>query len=69
MQRAIIRQRGVSMFIEPILLATAPEPFSDRHYIFEPKIDGHRLLFSQKNSWIRLYTRHETECTQHTPSC
>ncbi|MDL1163162.1 hypothetical protein P0100_19225 [Yersinia pestis] len=55
------------MFIEPMLLATAPAPFSDPHYIFEPKIDGHRLLFSQKSGRIRLYTRHETECTQQYP--
>lgn len=55
------------MFIEPMLLATAPVPFSDPRYIFEPKIDGHRLLFSQKSGRIRLYTRHETECTQQYP--
>ncbi|PJN56095.1 hypothetical protein PAEVO_28180 [Paenibacillus sp. GM2FR] len=55
------------MFIEPMLLATAPTSFSDSHYIFEPKIDGHRLLFSQQSGRIRLYTRHETECTQQYP--
>ncbi|KOP64343.1 ATP-dependent DNA ligase [Bacillus sp. FJAT-18019] len=55
------------MFIDPMLLATAPGPFSDSHYIFEPKIDGHRLLFSQQSGRIRLYTRHETECTQQYP--
>ncbi|OME86541.1 MULTISPECIES: ATP-dependent DNA ligase [Paenibacillus] len=55
------------MFIEPMLLATAPVPFSDPRDIFEPKIDGHRLLFSQKADRIRLYTRHETECTQQYP--
>lgn len=35
------------MFIDPMLLATAPGPFSDSRYIFEPKIDGHRLIYSQ----------------------
>ncbi|WP_339292751.1 ATP-dependent DNA ligase [Paenibacillus sp. FSL W8-0187] len=55
------------MFIDPMLLATAPGPFSDQGYIFEPKIDGHRLLFSQQSGRIRLYTRHETECTQQYP--
>ncbi|MDH6673593.1 ATP-dependent DNA ligase [Paenibacillus sp. LBL] len=55
------------MFIDPMLLATAPAPFSDSHYIFEPKIDEHRLLFSQQSGRIRLYTRHETECTQQYP--
>lgn len=55
------------MFIEPMLLATSPEPFSDPHYIFEPKIDGHRLLFNQVGGKIRLYTRHETDCTRQYP--
>jgi len=55
------------MFIEPMLLATAPRPFSDPRYIFEPKIDGHRLLFSQVYGQIRLFTRHETDCTRQYP--
>ncbi|MGW8822204.1 ATP-dependent DNA ligase [Paenibacillus lautus] len=55
------------MFIDPMLLATAPAPFSDSRYIYEPKIDGHRLLFSQEDARIRLYTRHEVECTNQYP--
>lgn len=55
------------MFIKPMLLATSPESFSDPHYIFEPKIDGHRLLLSQQDGRIRLYTRHETDCTRQYP--
>jgi len=42
------------MFIEPMLLATAPAPFSDSRFIFEPKIDGNRLIFSQQNGVVRL---------------
>ncbi|SMF88186.1 DNA ligase-1 [Paenibacillus uliginis N3/975] len=56
------------MFINPMLLETAADgPFSHQDYIFEPKIDGHRLLFSQQNGRVRLYTRHETECTNQYP--
>jgi DNA ligase 1 len=55
------------MFIDPMLLATAPAPFSDPRYIFEPKIDGHRLIFSQKDGVIRLYTRHNNDCTRQYP--
>lgn len=55
------------MFIEPMLLATAPAPFSDSHYIFEPKIDGHRMIFSQQNGVVRLYTRHNNDCTRQYP--
>ncbi|MFU1797661.1 ATP-dependent DNA ligase [Paenibacillus azoreducens] len=55
------------MFIYPMLLATAPSPFSDSDYIFEPKVDGHRLIFSQESSMIQLYTRHNNDCTQQYP--
>jgi DNA ligase-1 len=50
-----------------MLLATAPGPFSDPRYIFEPKIDGHRLIFSQQDGVIRLYTRHNNDCTRQYP--
>lgn len=55
------------MFIDPMLLATAPGPFSDSRFIFEPKIDGHRLIFSQQNEVVRLYTRHNNDCTRQYP--
>lgn len=55
------------MFINPMLLATAPKPFSDPHFIYEPKIDGHRLIFSQQGDVIRLYTRHSNDCTRQYP--
>ncbi|MFB4325990.1 ATP-dependent DNA ligase [Priestia sp. BR_2] len=55
------------MFIDPMLLATAQAPFSDSRYIFEPKIDGHRLIFSQQNGVVRLYTRHNNDCTRQYP--
>lgn len=55
------------MFISPMLLATAPSPFSHSNYIFEPKVDGHRLIFSQESGAIRLYTRHNNDCTRQYP--
>ncbi|WP_339816750.1 ATP-dependent DNA ligase [Paenibacillus sp. FSL R7-0216] len=55
------------MFIDPMLLATAPGPFSDPRFIYEPKIDGHRLLFSQQDGVVRLYTRHKNDCTHQYP--
>lgn len=55
------------MFIDPMLLATAPAPFSDPRFIFEPKIDGHRLIFSQESGTVRLYTRHNNDCTRQYP--
>lgn len=55
------------MFIGPMLLATASSPFSDSKFIFEPKVDGHRLIFSQQSGAIRLYTRHNNDCTRQYP--
>ncbi|WP_054943691.1 ATP-dependent DNA ligase [Paenibacillus ihuae] len=56
------------MFISPMLLKSAIGPYSHSDYIFEPKIDGHRLIFSQQSGGtIRLYTRHNNECTQQYP--
>ena len=55
------------MFISPMLLETAPVPFSHSNYIFEPKVDGHRLIFSQQSGDIRLYTRHNNDCTRQYP--
>jgi len=50
-----------------MLLHTAPGPFSNSDYIFEPKIDGHRLVYSQQAEKVRLYTRHENDCTLQYP--
>lgn len=36
-------------FIYPMLLEQADKPFSDGRYVFEPKIDGHRLILSRSN--------------------
>ncbi|MCV9947780.1 ATP-dependent DNA ligase [Paenibacillus sp. BT-177] len=55
------------MFISPMLLETAAAPFSDSRYIFEPKIDGHRLIYSQQNGTVRLFTRHNNDCTHQYP--
>lgn len=55
------------MFISPMLLQIAVMPFSDDNYIFEPKIDGHRLILSRMNGETRLYTRHNNEVTRQYP--
>ncbi|GGG13940.1 SPBc2 prophage-derived DNA ligase-like protein LigB [Paenibacillus albidus] len=55
------------MFISPMLLQPAPGPFSHNDFIFEPKIDGHRLIYSQESGAVQLYTRHNNECTRQYP--
>ncbi|TQK45786.1 DNA ligase-1 [Brevibacillus sp. AG162] len=55
------------MFIFPMLLEQADKPFSDGRYIFEPKIDGHRLILSRSNGETRLNTRHNNDVTAKDP--
>jgi DNA ligase-1 len=55
------------MFISPMLLEKHDIPFNSSTHIFEPKIDGHRLILSRMNGETRLWTRHHTECTRQYP--
>jgi DNA ligase 1 len=34
------------MFLPPMLLEKREAPFNDERFIFEPKIDGHRMIIS-----------------------
>lgn len=55
------------MFIEPMLLEEKEKPFDDSNFIYEPKIDGHRLILSKIAGKTTLYTRHNNECTVQYP--
>lgn len=50
-----------------MLLEQVDIPFSDGGYIFEPKIDGHRLILSRCNGATHLYTRHNNDVTVKYP--
>lgn len=55
------------MFISPMLLDTKDKPFSDPTYVFEPKMDGHRLILSRSGVETRLFTRNHKDCTRQYP--
>jgi DNA ligase-1 len=55
------------MFVEPMLLGKREEPFDDDRYVFQPKIDGHRLILSRMAGVVRLYTRHNNDVTRQYP--
>jgi DNA ligase-1 len=55
------------MFISPMLLEQRAEAFDDDSFVFEPKIDGHRLILSQSNGETRLWTRHNNDVTRQYP--
>ncbi|MDQ0114337.1 ATP-dependent DNA ligase [Paenibacillus harenae] len=50
-----------------MLLQKKEEPFDDERYIFEPKIDGHRLILVRSGGKVKLYTRHENDVTARYP--
>ncbi|WP_445655105.1 ATP-dependent DNA ligase, partial [Spongiibacter marinus] len=55
------------MFISPMLLESAKDPFDSDDYITEIKFDGIRLLASKDGGRMRLYTRHNNEVTAKFP--
>ncbi|MBB6732679.1 ATP-dependent DNA ligase [Cohnella zeiphila] len=55
------------MFLTPMLLAKREDPFDDPRYLYEPKIDGHRAIFSIENGVARIYTRHHSDVTRQYP--
>lgn len=52
---------------EAMLLEKREDPFDDERFIFEPKIDGHRLLMTKHNDHIKLFTRHGNDVTIQYP--
>lgn len=55
------------MFISPMLLHKSIEPFDNRDYISELKLDGIRLIVSKIDDQIKLYTRHHNDVTALFP--
>ncbi|MFE8701096.1 hypothetical protein ACFYKX_10865 [Cytobacillus sp. FJAT-54145] len=55
------------MFLPMMLLEARTEPFNHEDYMFEPKFNGIRLQWIQRNGEISLYTRHETLITNRFP--
>lgn len=53
------------MFISPMLLHRVDDPFSD--YLTELKLDGIRLIWSNINGVVKIYTRHKTDVTNRFP--
>lgn len=55
------------MFVSPMLLHKTEQPFEDKEFITELKLDGIRLILSKFNNQIKLYTRHNNEVTTKFP--
>ncbi|MFF2481515.1 ATP-dependent DNA ligase [Paenibacillus sp. NPDC058071] len=55
------------MWMEPMLTSEVEEPFSDDDYLFEPMLDGHRLLLSFIGQRTRLFTRYRNDISEQYP--
>jgi bifunctional non-homologous end joining protein LigD len=53
--------------VSPMLATLIPEPFNDPHWIFEPKLDGYRILTFIQNGKVRLISRNGLEVTSRYP--
>lgn len=55
------------MFISPMLLHKADQPFNDDSWITELKLDGFRCIWTKFYNKVRIYTRHNNEITSMFP--
>ncbi len=51
----------------PMLAETADRAFSRAGWLFEPKLDGYRVLAARQSGEARLYTRNGNECATAFP--
>lgn len=52
----------------PMLASLTPTPFSDKEWLFEPKLDGFRTLAFLNNGKVRLQSRNGIDVTGHYPA-
>ena len=53
--------------LKPMLATLTPEPFSDPKWLFEPKLDGFRILAFIRKGEVTLRTRNGNDYTGHYP--
>jgi len=55
------------MLVKPMLMTPWHEPFDSSQYIFEPMLDGQRLMLTFLSGKAQLFTRHHNEVTGRYP--
>ena len=53
--------------LKPTLATLVSEPFSDSKWLFEPKLDGFRILAFIRKGEVTLRTRNDNDYTGHYP--
>ncbi|HEY2381963.1 MAG TPA: non-homologous end-joining DNA ligase [Terriglobia bacterium] len=62
-----IRRRTQPAWCDPMLATLVREPFSDKDWIFEPKLDGVRCLAFRKGSKLDLFSRNHIRLNDEFP--
>ena len=65
--RRLVRKRKQPEWIQPMLATLTDAYFSDRDWIFEPKLDGVRCLAFKKGKRVRLMSRNRLSLNDRYP--
>ena len=55
------------MYLAPMRMGGLEEPILDENYIYEPQLDGQRLLLSMEHGHVRLFSGHGFDLTSQYP--
>jgi bifunctional non-homologous end joining protein LigD len=67
-KRPMSRKTAMPSSIEPMLCTLIREPFQDKEYIYEPKLDGYRIICFKSGKKVRLNSRSGLDYTSRYPS-
>jgi bifunctional non-homologous end joining protein LigD len=60
-ERKVLKKRAFPTWMDPMLATLTDKRFSDPDWIYEPKLDGVRLVVYRKGSKVRLMSRNKKE--------
>jgi bifunctional non-homologous end joining protein LigD len=61
------RNSDVPRALSPMLPSLAERPFSNPNWLFEPKLDGYRVIATVENYEVRLSSRRGLDCSNEYP--
>ena len=61
------RRAPMPRMLSPMLLSVAERPFSNPNWLFEPKLDGYRVIATLENGEVHLASRRGLDCSAEYP--
>jgi bifunctional non-homologous end joining protein LigD len=61
------RKSPMPRMLSPMLPSVAERPFSNANWLFEPKLDGYRVIASVEDGDVRLASRRGLDCSAEHP--